>query len=280
MPAAPVVGEGAGAAARTNRHDERWGDIRAGRLRGRAVARPGVVRRRRMARPWRDMGHHPRMGVQGSVSGTDPDGALLAGLRAGDEGAVVALVERYQRPLQRFARLRVADDAAAEDVVQETWLAVLAGLDRFEGRSAFRTWLFRIAENRAITRGRRDSRTVPLGRLMSDAADDEGHAPTVDPERFLAEGRWAGHWSAPPAAWAPDAAERLLAAETRTVVAAAIAELPPAQQVVVTLRDVEGWSSDEVCAALEISPGNQRVLLHRARARLRVVLDRRLAAPA
>jgi len=213
--------------------------------------------------------------------GADPDAALLVGLRAGDEAAFVTLVERYHRPLLRLTRLRVGNDAAAEDVVQETWLAVLAGIARFEGRATFRTWLFRIAENRAITRGRRDSRTVPLGQIFSDAADDEGRGWTVDPDRFLAEGRpWAGHWAVPPASWAPDAEERLLAAETLAAITDAIAELSPAQQVVVTLRDVEGWSSEDVCAALEISPGNQRVLLHRARARLRAALDGQLRSPA
>jgi RNA polymerase sigma-70 factor (ECF subfamily) len=227
------------------------------------------------------MRHHPRMEATGPGGGADPDAALLVGLRTGDEAAFVTLVERYHRPLLRLTRLRVGNDAAAEDVVQETWLAVLAGLARFEGRSSFRTWLFRIAENRAITRGRRDSRTVPLGQLLSDAADDDGGGPTVDPDRFLADGRpWAGHWAVSPASWAPDAEERLLAAETLAAITGAISELPPSQQVVVTLRDVEGWSSEDVCAALEISPGNQRVLLHRARARLRAALDVQLRPPA
>jgi len=192
----------------------------------------------------------------------------------------VALVERYQRPLTRLARLRVANDAAAEDVVQETWLAVLGGLARFEGRSSFRTWLFRIAENRAITRAKGDARLLPLGKLLSDAAEDDGPGPTVDQDRFLAEGRWMGHWAIAPESWAPDAEQHLLDGEARTVLAAAIAELPPAQQVVVTLRDVEGWPSEDVCAALQISPGNQRVLLHRARARLRVALAGHLRSPA
>jgi RNA polymerase sigma-70 factor (ECF subfamily) len=227
------------------------------------------------------MRHDPRMKATPPGPGTDPDAALLDGLRAGDEAAFVTLVERYHRPLLRLTRLRVGNDAAAEDVVQETWIAVLAGLGRFEGRASFRTWLFRIADNRAITRGLQDSRTVPLGQLLSDAADDDGRAWTVDPDRFLADGeRWAGHWAAAPASWAPDAEERLLAAETMAAITGAISELPPAQQLVVTLRDVEGWSSEDVCVALEISPGNQRVLLHRARARLRAVLDGHLQPPA
>ena len=223
------------------------------------------------------MGHDPRMGGTGPGPGEDRDAELLVGLRAGDEAAFVTLVERYHRPLLRLARLRVGNDAAAEDIVQETWLAVLAGIARFEGRASFRTWLFRIADNRAITRGRQDSRTVPLGRLFSDAADDESGRRTVDPDRFLPAGQpWAGHWAIAPASWAPDAEERLVAAETLAVIRSAISALSPAQQVVVTLRDVEGWSSEEVCAALEISAGNQRVLLHRARARLRATLDGRL----
>jgi len=227
------------------------------------------------------MRHHPRMEARGPGRGADPDAALLTGLHTGDDAAFVTLVERYQRPLLRLARLRVGNDAAAEDVVQETWLAVLAGLARFEGRSSFRTWLFRIADNRAITRGRRDARIVPLGELLSDVADDDRRGWTVDPDRFLAHGRpWAGHWAAPPASWAPDAEKLLLAAETLAAISSAISELPPAQQVVVTLRDVEGWPSEDVCAALEISPGNQRVLLHRARARLRAALDDHLRPPA
>lgn len=226
------------------------------------------------------MRHDRRVDDRDHESGADPDAALLAGLRAGDEAAFVALVERYQRPLARLARLRVANDEAAEDVVQETWVAVLRGLARFEGRSSFRTWLFRITTNRAITRGKGDARLLPLGELLSDAADETGRGPTEPSDRFLAGGRWNGHWAVAPESWAPDAEEHLLASETRAVLAEAIAELPPAQQVVVTLRDVEGWPSEEVCAALEISPGYQRVLLHRARARLRVALDGHLRSPA
>jgi RNA polymerase sigma-70 factor (ECF subfamily) len=219
------------------------------------------------------------MAEAGGRPAADPDASLLAGLRAGDEGAFVALVERYHRPLLGLARRRVGDDSAAEDIVQETWLAVLEGLARFEERSSFRTWLFRIADNRAISRGRRDARTVPLGDGAGD--DDEEAGPTVDADRFIAAGRpWAGHWAVPPDRWAPAAEERLLAGELRATVAAAIAELPPAQQIVVTLRDVEGWPSEDVCAALEISPGNQRVLLHRARAYLRAALDRELGGRA
>jgi RNA polymerase sigma-70 factor (ECF subfamily) len=226
------------------------------------------------------MRHDLRVNDRDHGSGADPDAALLVGLRAGDEAAFVTLVERYQRPLARLARLRVANDAAAEDVVQETWLAVLGGLARFEGRSSFRTWLFRIAENRAITRGRGDARLLPLGELLSDAAGEAGRGPTVAQDRFLAGGRWDGHWAIAPESWAPDAEQHLLAGEARAVLAAAIAELPPAQQIVLTLRDVEGWPSEDVCTALEISPGNQRVLLHRARARLRVALDGLLRSPA
>jgi RNA polymerase sigma-70 factor (ECF subfamily) len=214
----------------------------------------------------------------GRTATTDPDEALVDRLRSGDEAALEALVERHHRPLLRHARLRVADPDAAEDVVQETWIAALRGLAAFEGRSTFRTWLFRIAEKRAISRVRRDARSVPFARLASDALDDGG--PSVDPDRFVADGRaWAGHWAIAPEAWAPDAAEQLVARETLAVLGAAIAELPPVQQVVVTMRDVEGWSSEDVCAALDITPGNQRVLLHRARARLREVLDRHLRGP-
>jgi RNA polymerase sigma-70 factor (ECF subfamily) len=158
----------------------------------------------------------------------------------------------------------VSTQATAEDVAAETWLAVLEGIDRFEGRSLLKTWIFRILTNRAKTRGMRESRSLPFSSLEREAA-------AVDPERFQgADERAPGHWSAPPQAF-PE--ERLLAGETRTVIARAIERLPSTQRAVITLRDVEGWSAEEVCNALTLSETNQRVLLHRARAAVRRALE-------
>jgi RNA polymerase sigma-70 factor (ECF subfamily) len=177
------------------------------------------------------------------------------------------LVESYGPSMLRVARLYTPSQAVAEEVVQEAWLGVLTGLDRFEERSTLKTWIFTILTNRAKTRGEREGRTVPFSSLTSDGDEDE---PSVDPERFLSGGRWAGHWSTPPRA-IPE--ERLLAAETRMLIEQTIAALPPNQRAVVTLRDVEGFGSDETCSVLGISETNQRVLLHRARSKLRAELE-------
>jgi RNA polymerase sigma-70 factor (ECF subfamily) len=208
---------------------------------------------------------------------TPEDLALVESLRGGDERAFARIVEEFNGPLVRLAGLYVQGNAAAEEVVQDTWLGVLRGLDRFEARSSFRTWVFRIATNRARTHGGRERRDVPLSALL-DPADDRG-GPALDPERFLAPGEaWAGGWAVPPRRWAPDADAHLAAAEMRELIRASLETLSPAQRIVMTLRDIEGWSSDEVCAALEITPGNQRVLLHRARTRVRAILEQHLAA--
>jgi RNA polymerase sigma-70 factor (ECF subfamily) len=208
---------------------------------------------------------------------TPEDVALVAALRSGDERAFAAIVEQLNGPLLRLARLYVDTVSAAEEVVQETWLGVLRGLERFEARASFRTWVFRIATNRAKTHGGRERRNISLSALL-DPADDPG-GPSVNPERFLPPGaQWAGHWAVPPERWAPDVEAHLLAKETRELIEASIEELAPAQRIVMTLRDVEGWDAEEVCAALEITPGNQRVLLHRARSRVRAVLERHLAS--
>lgn len=207
-------------------------------------------------------------------AGPDPDAALLTALHAGDERAFAELVDRYGPLLMRIARMHVRTDAAAEDVVQETWLGVLRGLERFEGRSSLKTWLVRIAQNRARTRGERDARSVPLSSLAG-AREEDG--PAVDADRFLDQGhpRWPGHWAAAPRRWEmPE--ERLLGRETLEVVREAIAALPERQAAVIALRDVEGLSSEEVCDALGLSEGNQRVLLHRARARVRQALAEHL----
>lgn len=194
------------------------------------------------------------------------DRTLVESLRAGDERAFETLVERYHGSLVRIAMIYVANPGAAEDVAQETWLAVLEGIERFEGRSSLKTWIFRILTNRAKTRGERDRRQIPISPI---ADDDE---PEVPLDRFLSadDPQRPGAWATPPRAW-PE--ERLLRRETLERLGAAIAELSPTQQAVIVLRDVEGFSAAEVAASLEISAGNERVLLHRARSRVRRALE-------
>jgi len=165
------------------------------------------------------------------------------------------------------ARMYVASRAVAEEVVQETWLAVLNGIGAFEGRSSLKTWIFRILTNIAKTRGQREGRSIPFSAVVGDESE-----PAVDPERFLGEDtRFPGHWAAPPRAWGPE--DRLLAAETMAVVEEAIAALPPSQAIVITMRDVEGFDAEEARNALDISETNQRVLLHRARSKVRQALE-------
>lgn len=203
------------------------------------------------------------------VAGPD-DAALLAALRRGEESAFVALIERYQGPMVRLARLYVTDTATAEEVVQETWLGALRGLDRFEGRSSLKTWLFHILTNRAKTRAARDGRTIPFSALLAEAGGDEA---AVDPDHFHPLGHpGAGHWVSRPQSWRELPEDRLLARETRGRLRAAIDALPPLQRAVLTLRDVDGWAADEVCNTLAISETNQRVLLHRARSKIRRAL--------
>lgn len=197
------------------------------------------------------------------------DRALIAALRAGDEGAFAGLVDRYGASMLRLARTFVSSQAVAEEVVQETWLGVLKGLDRFEGRSSLKTWIFRILANVARTRGQRESRSLPFSALATTESDE----PAVDPSRFGPDGMW----QAPPASWQDVPEEHLLSHETLGAIDAAIAALPETQRAVITLRDVNGWSSDEVCNALEISETNQRVLLHRARSKVRGALEAQMA---
>jgi RNA polymerase sigma-70 factor (ECF subfamily) len=163
----------------------------------------------------------------------------------------------------------VSTDAVAEEVVQETWVAAIAGLQRFEQRASLKTWLFHILANKAKTRGVRERRTVPFASLAG--ADD---APAVPPERFQGQGdAWPGHWATPPRPW-EDPERRLQSLEARERLREAIAALPPVQQAVLTLRDVEGLEAGEVCALLGLTPGNQRVILHRGRAKVRDALER------
>jgi RNA polymerase sigma-70 factor (ECF subfamily) len=192
----------------------------------------------------------------------DDDHALLERLRAGDEAAFQALVERHDGALRRVARTFVRTPSAADDVVQETWLGVIHGLSAFEGRSSLRTWIFRILVNRARSRAVRDARSVPFSALEHD------DGPAVEPAAFGADGRWT---SAPPRLEC-DPESSLLSAELREHLLRAVDALPPAQRAVITLRDLVGASSEEVCDLLELSDGNQRVLLHRARTRVRAAL--------
>ncbi len=198
------------------------------------------------------------------------DLALLQALRSGDEAAFAELLRRYGPAMLRVAMLYVPSRAVAEEVVQEAWLGVIAGLSRFEGRSSLKTWVFRILTNTAKTRGGRESRSVPFSSLAEDGPDE----PAVGPDRFLgADHRWAGHWASTPRSLAEVPEERLLAREARDRIEAAIATLPPSQRAVITLRDVNGFSAEETCGLLDISEANQRVLLHRARARVRAALE-------
>jgi RNA polymerase sigma-70 factor, ECF subfamily len=183
---------------------------------------------------------------------------LVEALRGGDERAFEQLIRMYQAGLVRVAQMYVSSRSVAEEVVQETWLAVLTGIDRFEGRSSLKTWLFRIVTNRAKTRGEREARTIPFSALGEPE-------PAVGPDRFD-----HGEWASPPAEW-PE--ERLLAEETQRVIDEAIERLPAAQRAVITLRDIQGWSAEEVRNALELTETNQRVLLHRGRSRVRRALE-------
>jgi RNA polymerase sigma-70 factor (ECF subfamily) len=199
------------------------------------------------------------------------DAQLLESLRQGDERAFAALIDEHGATMLRLARLYVRELAVAEEVVQEAWLGVLRGIDRFEGRSSLRTWLYRIVTNLAKTRAVREARSVPFSALAGAEAEEEG--PSVPPERFRGpDDRFAEHWATPPSDWARPEHE-LLSTETRDVIARAIEALPATQREVISLRDVEGWTSGEVCNALELSETNQRVLLHRARTKVRHALD-------
>jgi RNA polymerase sigma-70 factor, ECF subfamily len=198
----------------------------------------------------------------GTLPAMDADASLLRRLRDGDEHAFVALVERYHSTMLRVALAYVPSAAVAEEVVQDTWLAVLRGLARFEERSSLRTWLFSILVNRARTTGERETRSVPVA--------DAG--PVVDAARFGPSGAWAE----PPEQWIEEAENRIDAAKLAQLLRAGLDVLPPRQREVVLLRDVEGLSGAEVCEVLAISEANQRVLLHRGRSRLRQVLESEL----
>ena len=210
------------------------------------------------------------------VIASDEDLRLVEALRAGDEAAFASLVDAHHASMLRVAMIFVPDQAVAEDVVQDAWLGVLRGLPRFEGRSSLKTWIFRILTNTAKTRGQREGRSVPFSALWDPESDPDD--PAVSPDRFLPRdhARWPGHWAEFPDSWNNVPEDRLLARETLSVVREAIEALPPAQREVITLRDIENWPSQDICNVLEISESNQRVLLHRARSKVRRALEQYL----
>ncbi|MBA2495491.1 MAG: sigma-70 family RNA polymerase sigma factor [Acidimicrobiia bacterium] len=210
------------------------------------------------------------MGQLVTATAYPADVAVVEGLRRGSDATFGALIDRHQGSMLRVAAVYVADRNAAEDVVQETWMAVIRGIDRFDGRSSIKTWIFRILTNRAKTMGRRASRVVPISSLNGSR-----DGPAVDPDHFFDTRHpyWPGHWCNPPSRWAEGPEDRVATKDAVGAVLRAIAALPSAQREVVTLRDVECWTAVEVCDALDLSETNQRVLLHRARSKVRRQLE-------
>ena len=206
------------------------------------------------------------------MSELPPDDVLVAGLRAGDEALFGAVLDAWSGGMLRLARGFVSTPDSAAEVVQDAWLGVIEGIDRFAGRSSLRTWVYRILVNTAKRRRDRERRTVPWSSLAPDTG------PTVDPARFQGPGEpYPGHWREFPAPW-PSPEQHVLTVETRGQLAAAVDRLPERQRTVIMLRDVAGYSAEEVCSILEVSAANQRVLLHRARAFVRAELERYFAA--
>jgi len=207
--------------------------------------------------------------VSTAAAALPPDAELVLGLRGGVQSTFTLLLDAWSPGMLRTARAYVASTEAAEDVVQETWLAVIRGIDGFAGRSSLRTWVYRILVNIAKTHGVKDSRTLAWSALTGD--DDAGS--TVDPSRFQGPDEpYPGHWRRFPDAW-PSPESEVMWREARGMIDAVLADLPHRQRVVITLRDVEGYTSDEVCSILDITAGNQRILLHRARAAVRRQLE-------
>ncbi len=202
----------------------------------------------------------------------DNEQKLIERLRAREENAFVELVESYYGQLLSLASLFVSNKAVAEEVIQEAWLAVFRGIDRFEARSSFKTWICRIVMNIARTRGVRESRVVAFSDFVD--AETDRYEPAVDPSQFrLPTDDYPDHWSMMPRAWNADPEKQLLSSETMAVLDRAVEALPEAQRAVLTMRDINGWTTEEVCNALEISETNQRVLLHRARSKVRGILE-------
>jgi RNA polymerase sigma-70 factor (ECF subfamily) len=201
------------------------------------------------------------------------ESALIDALRRGEAAAFETLIEQYHTTLVRLAQWYVPDRAVAEEVAQETWLGVLQGIHRFEGRSSLKTWIFRILTNTAKTRGQREHRSLPFSALEN--SDTEASESAVDPDRFIPDDpEWHGHWITHPRRWEEIPEDYFQAQETQQHLRRAIVALPAQQREVITLRDVEGWTAEEVCNVLGISETNQRVLLHRARAKVRRALER------
>ncbi|HUA50046.1 MAG TPA: RNA polymerase sigma factor [Solirubrobacteraceae bacterium] len=212
------------------------------------------------------MRSEPAIAAAGPASS---DEETVAALRVGDERTFRDLFARSYPAMKRVARTYVASDAVAEEIVQETWIAILTGIDRFEGRSTLGTWIFGVLVNQAKYRSAGEKRALPFSSVAPSEPDD----PAVDPDRFQKDDdAWPGHWATPPRPWQKPE-RRLLSLEVRERLRAAMTELPDRQRLVVGLRDIDGHSAEEVCDLLGVSPENQRVLLHRGRSRLRAVLE-------
>jgi RNA polymerase sigma-70 factor, ECF subfamily len=219
--------------------------------------------------------------VSPTITGTNRAGVvasaddlyLIEQLRSGNEAAFEALIDRYATAMLRLAMVYVRAWEVAEEVVQETWLAVLESMGRFEGRSSLKTWMFRILTNCAKTRAQREGRSIPFSSL--EDIDTDHAEREVNPDRFLpVDQQWSGHWVSFPSNWKDMPEERLLSKETRARVHQAIEAVPSSQREIIILRDIEGWTSKETCAFLGISEANQRVLLHRARSKVRAELEK------
>lgn len=213
---------------------------------------------------------NPSIAVDRPDPRTRDDGQLVADLLAGDEEAFTALVRREHASMVRYAQQFVSSRATADEVVQDAWMGILRALRRFEGRSSLRCWMYGIVANCAKSRGIRERRSIPLSALTEEDEDD-----AVAADRFFGpDSPHAGRWMSPPEPWADDL---IAQAETLAVVQAAIERLPGLRRQVISLRDVQGWSAEETCSLLGITDGNQRILLHRARSRVRADLERHFA---
>ena len=224
--------------------------------------------------PIRDFRQQGRtLSSPGPVAVGNGERELVAALRRRDETAFTGLIAAHHGSLLRVARFYVNSTEVAEEVVQDTWLGVIKGIDNFEGRSSLKTWIFQILINRARTRGQREGRSIPFSAYFdAQAAPAE---PAVDPSQFNEnDPEWPGGWVAQPRNWGATPEQVLLSSELRAYTQAAIDALPPSQREVITLRDVQGWTSEEVCNVLGVSETNQRVLLHRARSKVRQALDK------